>query len=261
MIPLEFIESWRTQVKWQELDLIEHDLIISKALINLYSEPTLKNELVFRGGTALNKLFINPPSRYSEDLDFVYTKSEPIGDTLDAIRACLDPWLGEPKRQIDRFGAKLLYRYSSEKNLPMKLKIEINTTEKVGFLGLLGKQFSVKSEWFNGSCTIPTYQLEELMATKLRALFQRRKGRDLFDIAHIFGNSMADKELTISLFQKYIQREGKTVTGAQFHKNMLEKRAYEGFRTDMHILLPESALWNFDEAFDYVLNNVIAKIP
>lgn len=261
MIPPKFIGAWRLHVKWQELEVIEHDLIISKALVDLYSEPILKDNLIFRGGTALNKLFINPPSRYSEDLDFVYTKSEPIGSTLDALRRQLDPWLGTPKRQVDRFGAKLYYRYMSENSAKMKLKVEINTTEKYGFRELISKPFSVNSEWFQRSCVIPTYQLEELMATKLRALFQRRKGRDLFDVAYVFGNSMADLELTISLFQKYCERDGTYITGPQFHKNMLEKRDNERFRSEMQKLLPELTQWNFDEAFDYVLNSVIPKIP
>ncbi len=261
MIPLEHIETWNALVKWQNLELIEHDLIISKALINIYSEPTLKNSLVFRAGTALNKLFLNPPSRYSEDLDFVYTKSEPIGSTLDALRRPLDHWLGEPKRQVDRFGAKLYYRYKSENNVPMKLKIEINTTEKSGFLEQFSKELTIESEWFSGGCMVPTYQLEELMATKLRALFQRRKGRDLFDAAHVFGNSIADVELTIFLFQKYLERDGMSVTGAQFRKNLLEKKEHEGFKFDMQKLLPESARWNFDNAFDFVMDEVISKIP
>lgn len=42
--------------------------------------------------------------------------------------------------------------------------------------------FEVKSNWFDGSCELTTYKLEELLATKLRALYQRRKGRDLYDI-------------------------------------------------------------------------------
>lgn len=72
MIPRIFIEQWQQQnVPWQTIAMIEHDLIISKALVCLYNDPKIKDSLVFRGGTALNKLFIQPPARYSEDLDFV----------------------------------------------------------------------------------------------------------------------------------------------------------------------------------------------
>ena len=92
MIPEVFIENWRKIVPWQMNEQIQQDLMISRALIDLYNEPHVKEALVFRGGTALNKLFINPPARYSEDLDFVQKNAVPIGQTIDAIRAVLKPW-------------------------------------------------------------------------------------------------------------------------------------------------------------------------
>lgn len=100
MIPESFIERWRFNAKWQTLDMNEQDLVISRVLVCLYNDPKIKNSLVLRGGTALNKLFIKPPARYSEDLDFVQKTAEPIGSTIDTIRELLKPWLGEPKRKI-----------------------------------------------------------------------------------------------------------------------------------------------------------------
>ncbi|MYH43579.1 MAG: nucleotidyl transferase AbiEii/AbiGii toxin family protein [Acidimicrobiaceae bacterium] len=47
---------------------------------------------------------------------------------------------------------------------------------------IVTKTFAVDSPWFSGSAGVATYALEELAATKIRALFQRRKGRDLFDL-------------------------------------------------------------------------------
>lgn len=83
MIPESFVEQWRAKATWQALAMIEQDLIISRALVELYRQPEIQSSLVFRGGTALNKLYINPPARYSEDIDFVQFKAEPIGDTLN----------------------------------------------------------------------------------------------------------------------------------------------------------------------------------
>ena len=39
----------------------------------------------------------------------------------------------------------------------------------------------MENSWFSGRCELTTYALEELLGTKLRALYQRAKGRDLFD--------------------------------------------------------------------------------
>lgn len=97
MIPEKLILRWRQNAGWQLLNQVEQDLIISRALVDLYNDPHISEALVFRGGTALNKLFLKPPSRYSEDIDFVQKNADPIGQTIDAIRAVLKPWLGDPK--------------------------------------------------------------------------------------------------------------------------------------------------------------------
>jgi len=111
MIPENFIEQWRSQVEWQTLPMVEQDLVISRALVDLYNEPKLQDNLIFRGGTALNKLYLKPSSRYSEDIDFVQLKTEPIGETIDTIRAVLKQWLDEPKRKATERSVKLLYQY------------------------------------------------------------------------------------------------------------------------------------------------------
>lgn len=169
MIPEDFIESWRQHVPWQTLAMIEQDLVISKALVCLYSNPQIRDSLIFRGGTALNKIYLQPSVRYSEDIDFVQRRSEPIGETLNAIRHVLDNWLGEPKRKLTERSAKLIYQYEAINKLPARLKIEINTTEHFQVLDLHSSPYTINSEWFGGQCVISTYQLEELMATKLRA--------------------------------------------------------------------------------------------
>jgi len=117
------------------------------------------DSLAFRGGTALNKIFIRPAVRYSEDLDFVQLKSEPIGETIAAIRIALDHWLGEPKRKLTKRSAKLIYRYSSIDGVNAKLKVEINTTEHFHIEPLAEHSFTMDSEWFRGKTFIKTYHL------------------------------------------------------------------------------------------------------
>jgi predicted nucleotidyltransferase component of viral defense system len=73
----------------------------------------IRKNLVFRGGTALNKIYINPPARYSEDIDLVQISSSPIGPLIDGIRKVLKSWLGEPIRKITTRSVKLIYKYQS----------------------------------------------------------------------------------------------------------------------------------------------------
>lgn len=260
MIPESFIENWRSNAQWQTLDMVEQDLVISRALICLYSDDRIKNSLVFRGGTALNKLFIKPPARYSEDIDFVQRRPESIGPIIDSVRELLEPWLGEPKCKITERGAKVIYRYQAVGSMPAKLKIEINTTEHFQVLPLRFEPFSIKSEWFQGSCEIAVYELEELIATKLHALYQRRKGRDLFDLWHVFKQEMVDISKVIDIFQEYCANDGIAISKELFQKNMEMKRLNIDFQVDINILLPHQTNWNFDEAFDFVQNHVISKL-
>lgn len=260
MIPEAFIRQWCTQAPWQSFSMVEHDLVISRALVALFQNKLIANSLVFRGGTALNKLYLNPPARYSEDIDLVQMESLPIGPVLDAIREALS-WLEEPKRKLTERSAKLIYKYTTFEEEPAKLKIEINTTEHFHIHPLKSFPFKVESEWYEGQADIRTYALEELMATKLRALYQRRKGRDLFDWWYILTQELVDIPTTLSFFDRYCQHEGDTVTRALFERNMALKRNHKDFCLDMHPLLPVDFPWNFEEAYDMVFQNLISQIP
>lgn len=62
MIPELMIQEWQSKLApWSTATMVEQDLIISRALVNLYEQPVIRNSLVFRGGTALNKIYITPP--------------------------------------------------------------------------------------------------------------------------------------------------------------------------------------------------------
>lgn len=261
MIPVSFVEKWRRCAPWQSLDMIEQDLVISRVLVNLYSDPLISDKLILRGGTALNKLFIQPAARYSEDIDLVQKVPEPIGPTIDTIRRLLEPWLGEAKRKLTEQGAKLIYQYSSLDKLASKVKIEINTREHLQILPTKEVPFSVHSEWFQGESTVVTYVLEELLATKLRALYQRRKGRDLFDLWYTCKYRSIDMARVIDVFQAYCAHEGIEITQKKFKDNLASKRRNRDFQIDMYVLLPDKIGWDFEVAYDFVQHYFISQLP
>lgn len=271
MIPKLFIEQWQKNAPWQSLDMVEQDLIINRALVGLYGNQKVKDSLIFRGGTALNKIYLKPSARYSEDLDFVQTKAEPIGETIDAVRIALN-WLGEPNRLLTERSAKLVYKYTSVNGLSMKLKIEINTTEHFQVMDINNTAFGFDSEWFGGESIVAVNQLEELMATKIRALYQRRKGRDLFDLWMVFSKDLASIDETLKIFKKYCDHGGLKISKDLFLKNLELKRLNKDFQLDMNILLPHQFSpyntpfvsghnnWNFEGAFEYVRSEIIDRI-
>ena len=79
MIPRPYITEWRSHAQYRDDAQVEQDLILSRLIIDFYNEPVLAENLCFRGGTALHKLFLAPAVRYSEDIDFVQKEALPIG--------------------------------------------------------------------------------------------------------------------------------------------------------------------------------------
>jgi hypothetical protein len=87
VIPKDFITEWRDRAPWVLDRQVEQDLVISRALVELFSRKPIADALAFRGGTALYKLHMTPSARYSEDIDLVQTSPGGIGEVLDAIHA------------------------------------------------------------------------------------------------------------------------------------------------------------------------------
>lgn len=263
MIPRDFITEWRSQAPWVQDFQVEQDLVISKALIDIFTNPVLRGSLAFRGGTALYKLFLKPAARYSEDIDLVQVTAEPAGDVMDALHQVLDPWLGKPRYKQTEGRVTFSYRFASEETppIPLKLKVEINTREHFSIYGVQPVPFAVVSRWFEGTCDIPSYGLEELLGTKLRALYQRRKGRDLFDLAVALTNAAPDQERIIQAFRAYMDHGGHHVTRAQFVENLAAKMENQEFRSDIGPLLAGGAAWDIEPMAEQVSEALIARLP
>jgi predicted nucleotidyltransferase component of viral defense system len=261
MIPKIYIQKWRQYAPWISEAHVEQDLIISRALVELYSQELVKKNLLFRGGTALNKLYLNPPARYSEDIDLVQFKAEPIGETLDSIRGVLDPWLGVPKRKFGKGRATLSYRYTSENEIPSRLKIEINTVEHGSLYHLVSKSIVVSSEWFSGFAEIRTYELSELMGSKMRALYCRKKGRDLFDLWFLYKSGSLSVEKLLEAFDHYMSMNQMKVSRAMFEQNLKLKMEDPAFLRDIDPLLREDQPWNVHEASSVLLDEIVALLP
>ena len=131
MIPQADIVAWRSVAPWASDAQVEQDLIISRVLVEIFSHPVLRDQVIFRGGTALHKLYLHPASRYSEDIDLVQKSAEPIGKTIGLFRSVLESWLGTPRREQGKDNVTLTYRGESEipPVVPLRVKIEINTRE------------------------------------------------------------------------------------------------------------------------------------
>lgn len=263
MIPRPFIAKWQQHAPWKEFAQVEQDLIISRTLVEIFSDGFLRENLAFRGGTALHKLYLNPAARYSEDIDLVQIKPGPIKPIMERLNEVITFFEEKRATQVRGHGAKALYRFTSEyEEIRMRLKLEINCKEHFNVLDWIDFPFEVENEWFSGKAEIRTYNINELLGTKLRALYQRSKGRDLFDLYYLRQNMNLDYEQIINCFNEYISfATGKRPPGKkEFLLNMEEKENSAVFTGDMEALLRPEIKYNQNEAFNWLKAELIEKM-
>jgi predicted nucleotidyltransferase component of viral defense system len=263
VIPTAFLQAWSTKAPWPDLRQVEQDLIICRALGDLFNAPALAGKIAFRGGTAIHKLLFKQPLRYSEDIDLVQTHPEPIGSTVDAIRAALS-WLGKRSREQAGHSMHLVFKFTPEidAQATLKLKVEINTREHASLLGVRHFPFAVGNDWYRGTAEIASFEPEELFGTKLRALLQGRRNRDLFGLHQGLEQLPLAPQKVIACFDHYLALEGKPITRAMAEQRMLEKLT-RSLTEDVAPMLPAGVRWTNEDAiraFERVWTELIARI-
>lgn len=263
MIPLAHIQQWTARAPWPDLRQVEQDLMICRALCDLFNHPQLQGKIAFRGGTAINKLLFQQPLRYSEDIDLVQTQPEPIGGIIDAVRDAM-AWLGKCTRDQAPHTMHLVFKFTPEAGGGnLKLKIEINTREHQNLHGLKPYRFEVNSDWYQAKADIVSFEPEELFGTKLRALLQRHKNRDLFDLNEGLLLPGLDRDKMLACFLYYLDQEGHPISRANAEERML-KKLNQSLTEDIIPLLPVGVIFDDDaaiRAFGRVWSNLIVRIP
>lgn len=264
MIPIAHIQQWTAHAPWPDLRQVEQDLIISRALCDLFSSEQLQGRIAFRGGTAINKLLFGKPLRYSEDIDLVQTQAGPIKETVGAIRDMLS-WLGRCSYDAAAHSVHLEFKFTPEtgSGSQLKLKVEINTREHQPLFGLKTYPFEVNNDWHQAKTGIVSFEAEELFGTKLRALLQRHKNRDLFDLNEGLLQLGLDCNRVIACFQHYLDLEGHPISRANAEERML-KKLNQSLTEDIAPLLPAGVSFTDDAAitaFGRIWGELIGRIP
>jgi predicted nucleotidyltransferase component of viral defense system len=259
VIPQAAIVAWGQTRPWPTPEQVEQDLLLARLIVAIYEHPLLREELVFRGGTCLHQVHLPDPLRYSEDLDFVRLTHTGIGPLFDAVRAIADEVGLTVKSRATTEHPKIKLRALAEgSGLPLSIKIEINTHETSRAADLIRHPFSVNTSWFSGSCLINTFSPAELVSTKLRALYERRKGRDLFDLWLALQQMHVPPEHILECFESY-RPSGYTSKSAI--ENLQEKMADLSFRNDLKQLVSNWPVgYAVDTAGELVIEQLLSKI-
>lgn len=217
-----------------------------------------------RGGTALNKILFARPLRYSEDIDLVQIRAEPIGPTIDAVRRVL-AWLGHCRVDRAKHSTHLNFKFEPEgaPGTTLNLKVEINTRGHESLSGIRDYPFGIANTWFSGKVQIHSYSAEELFGTKLRALLQRRKNRDLFDLGEGLKQLSLDPIGVVASFTHYLGLSGDIISRADAEQRMLEKLG-RSLIEDIAPLLPVGVAFGEADAlmaFQAVWDGLIVRLP
>ena len=146
-------------------------------------------------------------------------------------------------------------------SLPIHLKVEINCKEHFSVLPMVRKPFEVKSLWYEGSAELLTYQLDELVGTKLRALYQRLKGRDLYDLYKALTMANLNVENVIHCYREYMAFVvDHSPTYKEYVLNMEEKMKDTDFLGDTKNLLRLGDTFDPFQGYEIVKSNLIDRL-
>ena len=276
--------AWREHAPWPRDLQVEQDLLLTRAMAAVFSDSFLSRQLAMRGGTVLHKVHLAPAARYSEDIDLVLVGDRPEGHIQKALSRVLTPSLGAPRssiidnvRQAVRNLAlqprvirqEYRSRPTAEGPPEMKIKIEVNCSERQPFYEIVDLDYSLPPVVGHGAAvTLRSYDLDEMLGTKMRALLQRDQGRDLFDLWWAITPSrpgkgdLARPRRVIDAFMDYMAREGASVTFNDYDDKLRRKLALRSFRKDVAgMVRPGLPAYEIDAAADLVRANLLSLLP
>jgi len=265
-------------VPWPSQRQVEQDLLLCRAMAALFNDTFLRTQIAMRGGTLLHKVHLAPPARYSEDIDLVVFGNRPEDHIRKALSRVLRDVLGNSKTSA--WGAislairntvkpsrvlRMTYSVPSmiEAGTRLEVVVEANVTERVPHRPIVEIPFEFPFRDTVVRTHINGYDLHEMLGTKMRALFQRQRGRDLFDLywALTLADPPVDPAAIVESFQHYLRKEGTAAGRAEFVGILESHLASRGFCSDMDQLLRAGANYDPRKAGNYVKEKLLSLLP
>ena len=183
------------------MDVIEKDYLLGWLLAGIASHDELSRSWVFKGGTCLRKCYYET-FRFSEDLDFTIVDGGPEEpDDLTRIFGEIAGWVREEsgielivddssfRQRMNRRGrptveGRVAYRGPSGQSSLPKVKLDLTSDEVLVERPVARPIGHPYSDAFPGP-GVWSYSITELFGEKLRALAERCRPRDLYDVVHM----------------------------------------------------------------------------
>jgi len=222
------------------LDLLEKVYHLTKTLNEIEEHPILKENLILKGGTALNFIFF-PISRLSIDLDFDYT-GKTSKEQMMRHRNDIEIEIKKISSQLnytlrDRGSSYIISRqslqYKTIRNTKDHIKIEINYLDRIP---LGDKKHKIFPSVFPDirPFSITTYSLEELTAQKTIACLNRSEPRDLYDLYILSKQKISIEKIqtyaTIYLCMSKIKNKTNTIKIKDFDLDKIQQELQQFIR-------------------------------
>lgn len=239
MIPEPVLTQWRLRAPWGDDRQVAQDLLLSLLAIRVARDPRLSDALAWRGGTALHKLYLETARRYSEDLDYVLVSRAGHTAVADALKRVV----GELEMECDRDEVSdTRVTVWARVRVPavgddVRIKFEVNCADADPCMELVRVTHQVRTRVWSQEADVLTYQPAELIGTKFRALAQRRKGRDLWDLWLARRELSLDDEILASAADHYLAHEG--ITPTELRRRVAAHRRDPDFGRDIEPLTGE----------------------
>jgi predicted nucleotidyltransferase component of viral defense system len=264
--------------------VVEKDYVLGWLLAGIYNREDLANNWIFKGGTCLKKCFFET-YRFSEDLDFTLRDVGHINETfLNSAFAEVSEWIYEQtgieipadKKEFDIYTnprgtiscqGKISYKgpVSSTHALP-RIKLDLTADEHVVLDPVQTQIFHPYSDAPEGGISVVAYDYVEAFAEKFRALAERTRPRDLYDVVNLFRNTDArpDPVRFVEVLTAKCAFKGiglPTIADLELHRADLEAGWSHMLSHQLPALLPVQAFWDaLPEIFEWLQGTVVAEL-
>jgi len=199
-------------------EVIEKDYALSWVLWGLYRSASLRESLVFKGGTCLRKCYVED-YRFSEDLDFTAVAEVDEDACLAELRLACEEIAQTTNLDFDvaRLSLRAVENAGGETNLQgllfytgprqsshARIKLDISLNERLVAMAEERRLLHVYDDAAEVATAVPCYSLNEIFAEKMRALLQRNRARDLYDVWWLLANraNQLNARTAIDLFRE-----------------------------------------------------------
>lgn len=267
-------------------NVVEKDYVLGWMLAGIYAHDALKDSWVFKGGTCLKKCFFET-YRFSEDLDFTLTDHGHLdADFLNGVFREIGQWIYEqtgieiPPDKMDfdiyegprgslQCAGKLSYAgpVSPKSGGLPRVKLDLMADERLVLAPVTRAVFHPYSDAPTDGFTARSYAYEEVFAEKVRALGERTRPRDLYDVINLFRNAEARPAAAVMLDvlkQKCAHKniQPPTLADLEPHRETLAGSWANMLQHQLPSLPPLEAFWDaLPEFFEWLVSGRAPVVP